>query len=73
MSRQMTEAEAREWVLAEMEADPSDQNTPDDDDLIAAWAALYGRQPDDDDVERGLWTDCVNAVESEDEPGCRNP
>ena len=61
----MSANEAREWVLSEMESDSSDQTTPDLDDLIAAWAALYGRQPDDEDMGlgvSGLWTDCVNAV-----------
>ena len=59
----MTEAEARQWVLDEMEADQSEL---DDDELRAAWTALYEREPDDEDMELGtcgLWTQCVQAVQ----------
>lgn len=61
----MTAIEAYYWVIAEMEADPDDRNPIDEDDLLAAWIALHGREPDEEDTEQGvcgLWTDCVNQV-----------
>jgi hypothetical protein len=55
----MTEAEAVEWVY-----DQDEQGEVDQDDLLAAFVALYGREPDDDEY-RDMWSHCCNAT-----PGC---
>lgn len=47
----MTEIEAIEWVQAQDENDRLDE-----DDLEAAFAAIYERLPDDQDREDGLWS-----------------
>ena len=58
-NKTMTEAEATEWVYAQDESDPS---LPQDE-LEAAFAALYGRPADDEDRQSGLWSLCCAATQ----------
>ena len=51
----MTEAEATEWVYSQDESGEVDQ-----DQLEAAFEALYSRPADDDDRQNGLWSLCCN-------------
>lgn len=53
--RKMTEAEATEWVYSQDESGEVDQ-----DQLEAAFAALYSRPADDDDRQNGLWSLCCS-------------
>ena len=59
----MTKAEAIEWVETR---DEQDHESIDDDDLEAAYAALYGRPAEDQDREEGLWSHCCAAARVED-------
>jgi hypothetical protein len=53
----MSELEAREWVRSHDDSDSSD-----DDQLPEVFVALYGREPDEQDIEEGLWSHCCAAV-----------
>lgn len=53
----MTEAEALEYVRTH------DDDTADEGDLPEVFRALYGRRPDAQDEEEGLWSHCCAAVE----------
>ena len=53
----MTEAQATEWVYDQDESCDIDQ-----DQLEAAFGALYGRTPNDDDRHAGLWSLCCAAT-----------
>jgi hypothetical protein len=53
----MNEADATEWVYDQDESQELDQ-----DDLVSAFSALYGRQPTDYDREAGLWSLCCAAT-----------
>jgi hypothetical protein len=55
---QMTEQQATEWVYDQ--DDTSDQI--DEEQLEAAFEALYGRPADDEDRQNGLWSLCCNAT-----------
>lgn len=54
----MTTKQATEWIY--------DQDDTSDDinevQLEAAFVALYGRKPDDDDRQAGLWSLCCAAT-----------
>jgi hypothetical protein len=41
-----------------------DEDNLDDDDLAAAFRALYDRAPDDDDRENGLWSLVCSAADT---------
>ncbi len=51
----MTEAQAIEWVY-----DQDEHGEVDQDQLEAAFLALYGRPADDEDRQNGLWSLCCN-------------
>ena len=53
----MTKQQATEWVYGQDE-----QGEVDQDDLAAAFTALYGRKPDDQDWTDGLWSLCCAAT-----------
>jgi hypothetical protein len=53
----MTKQEAIQFVR-----DHSDQDNLADDDLAPVYTALYGREPDDQDREEGLWSHCCAAA-----------
>lgn len=53
----MTKAEAKKWVRGH-----SDDDELDDDDLVAVFTALYGRKPDQDDYDTGLWSLCCAGI-----------
>ena len=53
----MTQSEAKQWVR-----EHDDQDQLDDDELEAAFAALYGCPSDETDREEGLWSHCCAAV-----------
>ena len=57
MTTKMTKAEAIEWVYGQDESGECDH-----DDLRAAFAALYGREPTEDDEQEGLWSHCCAAT-----------
>lgn len=46
-----TEARAKAWVAAH-----DDSDELDDDELEAAFRAIFDRDPDDEDREQGLWS-----------------
>jgi len=54
----MTRQQAIEWVREQTDEDPLDE-----DELEAAYAALYGMPADDQDREEGLWSHCCAAAE----------
>ena len=54
----MTKREAIEWVRSH-----DDSDSLDDAELSAAFAAIYGREPDRDDQAEGLWSHCCAAAE----------
>jgi len=56
----MTAMQAAEWVKSQSGQDPCD-----DDELEAAFEALYERKPDAKDREEGLWSHCCAAVPAE--------
>lgn len=58
--RTMTEAEATEWVRSH-----SDDDQLEDDQLEAAFAAIFEREADDEDRAQGLWSHLCAAVEVE--------
>lgn len=47
----MTKIEAAEWVREQDE-----QSEIDSDDLLAAYRALMGREPEQEDYDLGLWS-----------------
>lgn len=53
----MTEAEATEFVIENWENDQVS-----DDEVEDCFRALYGREPDEDDITEGLWSHCCAAV-----------
>lgn len=53
----MTKQQAEQWVRAHQDDDELDE-----DELEAAFAALYERPADDEDREQGLWSHCCAAV-----------
>lgn len=53
----MTEAQAIEWVNEQDE-----DSELDEDELEAAFTALYGRKPDQQDWSEGLWDHVCVAV-----------
>jgi hypothetical protein len=53
----MTPAEATEWVK-----NHSDSDDLCDDELEAAFQAIFARKPDDQDWEQGLWSHLCAAV-----------
>jgi hypothetical protein len=55
ISIMMTEKQATEWVYDQDESADVDQ-----DQLEAAFAALVGREPDDDDRAAGIWSLCCS-------------
>ena len=55
IKNEMTEAEATEWVYSQDESGDINQA-----ELEAAFTALYGRKPDQDDHNNGLWSLCCN-------------
>ena len=55
----MTKQQAFDFVR-----DHSDNDSLDDDDLAEVFAALYGREPDAQDREEGLWSHCCAAQQS---------
>ena len=57
----MTKQTATEYV-----ADHSD-DTADPDDLPEVFAALYGREPDAEDEQTGIWSLCCAGVDDEDD------
>ena len=54
----MTKDEAIQWVQ-----DRDDYSMVTDEELAAAFAALYGREPDTQDIEEGMWSHCCAAVD----------
>ena len=58
--RKMTREEAIEWVR-----EHDDQDELDNDELDAAFTAIYGRAPDDQDREEGLWSHCCVVLADE--------
>ena len=56
----MTKKAAIEWVQSH-----ADDDELDDDDLEAAFVAIFGRKPDDDEYDQGLWSHICAAVSSE--------
>ena len=57
MKIRMTEVDAIEWVY-----DQDERYEVDQDQLEAAFAALYERNPDDEDRQNGLWSLCCAAT-----------
>jgi len=57
MATKMTKRDARAWVR-----EHNDNDVLDQDELEAAYTALYGCEPDDQDREEGLWSHCCAAV-----------
>ena len=55
----MTKQEAAEWVTDHSEDDELDQS-----ELAAAFAALFERMPDDEDVAEGLWSHLCAYIEA---------
>ena len=55
----MTKQQAEQWVR-----DHSDSDDLSDDDLDAAFLAIFGRGADDEDREQGLWSHLCAAVEA---------
>lgn len=53
----MTESDAIKWVRSRTNDDDLS-----DDDLEAAFLAIFGREPDDDDRDQGLWSHICAAV-----------
>lgn len=53
----MTKKEARAFVNR-----TSDDDIIDPDDLVEAFSALYGRKPDQYDMDQGLWNLCCAEV-----------
>ena len=53
----MNTKQAEEWVY-----DQDELGEIDEDQLEAAFAALYGREPDEDDHLAGLWSLCCAAT-----------
>jgi hypothetical protein len=53
----MTKKQAEEYVR-----DHSDDDEMDDADLAEVFAALYDRQPDQQDYDDGLWSLCCAAA-----------
>ena len=49
----MNEADAIKWVQ-----NHSDSDKIDESELEAAFAAIFGRMPDEEDQELGLWSLC---------------
>jgi len=58
----MTEAEAIQYVR-----DHDDSDTLDPADLDAAFRAVYGRDPDEQDRAEGLWSHLCAAVDVDEE------
>ncbi len=55
----LSKRQARAWVKAQ----GGDQDPVDYEELIAAWRALYEREPEGEERETWrLWTDCVAYV-----------
>jgi hypothetical protein len=54
----MTKRQAEAWVRSQ-----HDDDELDNDELEAAFRAIYGRAPDDQDREEGLWSHLCAAVE----------
>ena len=54
----MTKTEAKKWVR-----NYSDDDELADDELEAAFAAIFERPADDEDREQGLWSHICAAVE----------
>jgi hypothetical protein len=55
----MTKKQAEEWMRA------VDEDNIDDDDLEAAWLAIFKRAPDAQDRREGLWSHLCAAVSHE--------
>ena len=53
----MNKTEAIQWIQ-----NHTDSNTLDQDELEAAYVALYQREPADQDRQEGLWSHCCVAV-----------
>jgi hypothetical protein len=53
----MTKLEAREYVRSHTDDDNLDQ-----DDLEQVFRAIYGRSPDAQDRDDGLWSLCVAGI-----------
>lgn len=53
----MTETEAIEYV-----ATHGDDDVLDPEELDACFAAIFGREPDDEDRAEGLWSHCCQAM-----------
>ena len=53
----MTKQQATEWVYSR-----DDQDDLDQDDLTAAFVALYGHEPADADERRDMWSLCCAAT-----------
>jgi hypothetical protein len=52
----MTKAQATRYVL------DNDDDTADAADLPEVFAALYEREPDQQDIDEGLWSHCCAAI-----------
>ena len=63
----MTKSQATEWVC-----NNDDDSELDRDELIAAFSALYGREPDRDELQ-DAWSHCCSAIDEEFCPECGNP
>lgn len=53
----MTKSEAELWVF-----NHDDNDDLSDDELESAFAAIFDREPDDEDREQGLWSHLCAAV-----------
>ena len=60
----MNKANAIEWVK-----NHTDDDDLDESELEQAFTAIFGREPDDEDWEQGLWSHLCAAVEAD---GCAN-
>jgi hypothetical protein len=58
----MTREQAEKWVREHNDGDDLDE-----DDLEAAFAAIFERAADDEDREQGLWSHLCAAVEADHE------
>lgn len=52
----MTKREAEKWVRT------VDEDSINDDDLEAAWLAIFGRKPDSQERREGIWSHLCAAI-----------